>query len=331
MANVTKSLSTSESRSGAKAGAAPKRAKKATRTLARPAYKSFRLSKRIHHPQPGLPTGRSTLRTALRILWSNKNLFGLMSLLYMALTLFFVHGFGAQSRLTELKAAYEEALGGKAGLGTGFDMLGTLLGNGNNPMNDVGGVYQTIFLLLFSLATIWAIRQTTAGTRIRLRDTFYKGMYPLVPFVLVLLVAMLQLLPFYLGATLYLLVVAGGLAVTALELALWLVLVLLLVLWSLYMVTSSVFALYIVTLPDIAPLAALRSAKRMVQYRRWLVMRRILFMPVVLGIAGTVLLVPIIVWLTPAAEWIFVALSVLVPLLLHAYMYSLYRELISQT
>lgn len=94
-----------------------------------------------------------------------------------------------------------------------------------------------------------------------MRDSYYKGMYPLVPFMLVLLVIGLQLIPLVFGNLIYSSVLQNGLAITVIEKVIWLFLFLMLALLSGYMMISSLFSLYIVTLPDMTPLRALRSAR----------------------------------------------------------------------
>ena len=89
-------------------------------------------------------------------------------------------------------------------------------------------------------------------------------MYPLIPFILVLLVCCLQLLPLIIGSSLYSLVVSNGIAVQPIEKFVWALLFASLALLSLYMITSSLFALYISTLPDMTPMKALRSARELV-------------------------------------------------------------------
>jgi hypothetical protein len=138
----------------------------------------------------------------------------------------------------------------------------------------------------------------------------------------------LQLLPLVFANFLYGVVFVGGLAVTALEQGLWGLLIGLLVLLTMYMITSSVFALYIVTLPNVRPMQALRSARDLVRYRRWVVMRKVLFLPVALLVASALLVVPIIIVSPALAEWVFFGLSMTGLAVAHSYFYHLYRELI---
>jgi hypothetical protein len=101
-----------------------------------------------------------------------------------------------------------------------------------------------------------------------------------------------------------------------------------LALLSLYMVTSSVFALYIVTLPNMTPMRALRSARGLVLGRRWTVLRKLLFLPIALFLLGALIMLPLIWFWAPAATWVFFALSMACLAALHSYMYALYRSLL---
>jgi hypothetical protein len=96
------------------------------------------------------------------------------------------------------------------------------------------------------------------------------------------------------------------------------------------MISSSLFALYIVTLPDMTPMKALRSARELVRHRRWTVLRKILCLPLILLVAGAVIMLPIIIVLTPLAQWVFFLLTMLALVAAHAYMYTLYRELLNE-
>jgi hypothetical protein len=144
----------------------------------------------------------------------------------------------------------------------------------------------------------------------------------------VLLFIGLQLLPLVGANLLYGFVATGGVVTTVLEKAVWALLIGSLVLLSLYMVTSSVFALYIVTLPDVKPLEALRAARDLVLYRRWIVMRKVLFLPFILLLIAIIITVPIILISPGVAEWLFFALSMVALAVAQSYIYTLYRELL---
>ncbi len=294
-------------------------------------YKSFRLHKRVKH-FVRLPNVWRLTKTAAHTLWAHKKLFIGITLVYGVLNLIFVQGItSGAGDVNSLKDTLNQAFNGHlAGLASSLGVFTLLVGSAGNASNGTAGAYQLFLALIASLAMIWTLRQVFAETIPRVRDGYYKGIYPLVPFVLVLAVIGLQLLPWLVGASLYSLVINNGIAVYFVEKFLWALLYALLALLSAYMVSSSVFALYIVTLPDMTPMKALRSARELVRHRRWTVLRKVLALPVVLLLVAAVIMVPIIIWLTPLAQWVFFLLTMAALLAVHAYMYTLYRELLNE-
>lgn len=301
------------------------------RRLKQPKYKSFRMSKRIKVPKTPLKGAFRLFASSIRILMNNWRLFGGIVLVYLILTIVLVKGFGVGSNIGELKSTVLELFEGNwAQLAAGLTLFSVLIGNANTVASDVAGAYQSMLIIITSLVFIWALRQTlaTKPVKVTIRDAFYKGPYPVVPFILVLAVIGLQFIPMLLASFLYATVFGGGLAVTAIEKGLWIVLFGLLTLLTLYMVTSSIFALYIVTLPDIKPMQALRSARELVLHRRWLIMRKVVFLPIALLVLTAVLIVPIIIVSPAVSEWMFFVLSMTTLAIFHSYMYQLYRELL---
>jgi hypothetical protein len=312
----------------AKAGSA-KIGQSAPRRLKSPQYHSFRRSKRIRHDGAKLPSAFVLLARSIGLLRRHWRLLGGIVLIYGLLQLVLVRGLGSGLNLSEIKNSIQDNLGvGQGRLLTGVALFGLLIGSAGSA-NDAGqGVYGFLLVLLVTLAIIWALRQTLAGHKPRVRDAYYNGMYPLVQFILVLLVIAAQLVPAALGSFVFLTVTSSGIAVTGLEQVLWALFFGLLLLMSLYMLCSSLFAPYIVTLPDMTPMKALRSARQLVAHRRWTVMRKLLFLALALFLAAVLLIIPLIIFATPLAEPLYYIFSIIVPLLVHTYMYTLYRELL---
>ncbi len=311
--------------------AAPTKQKK--RQVAAPAYKSFRMSKRIRHERPHITGSFRLFKRAITTLLKRKRLFIGLTLTYLVLTIVLVKGLGVGSNIAELKETLVSLFGGSLSkLITTATLFGTLLSNAGSVSSEQAGSYQTVLLITTSLAIIWALRQTLSPDMKKVKltalDAFYKGLYPLVPFLLVLLVIGLQLLPAVLANFLYTVVFGGGLAVTIVEKLLWSLILILIITLSLYMITSSIFALYIVTLPDMRPMQALRSARELVRNRRWTIVRKLLFLPVALLLISAAITIPIILLSPMIAEWVFFVLSMLGLVVLHSYLYALYRELL---
>lgn len=298
----------------------------------KPQYKSFRIHKKIKPFQKPLPSAFKLFKQSAVTLFSHKRLFIGIALVYALLTLVFVKGFSSNLDLSTLKDSVQTYYGGSSSNVVGIAALfGVLVSTGGVSAGTAdAGAYQTIIIILTSLATIWALRQTHASKIVKTKDSFYKGLYPLAPFILVLIVIALQLLPLGVGGWLYNVAITGGIAITALERVLWILIVLLLFTLSLYMISSSIFALFIVALPDMQPVQSLRSARQLVLHRRWNVARKVVFLPIAMIIIAAVCMLPFLIWLPAAAEWVFFVLSAIGWIFAISYIYSLYRELLNE-
>lgn len=330
---ASKKSSTSTSSAKTAGGAAAVLPADLPRRLRRP-KRSWRLKRsRIKFAAPPVPKALPTSRAALEILWRHKTLFAVIALVYGLLTFVLAQGFSAGADVSSLKNTVQQTLGGQLStFSSGLGVFALMVGSGGGNTSDAaGGSYQFILFLVGSLAVIWAFRQVQTGLQVRARDAYYRGMYPLVPFVLVLLVIGLELLPMAGGVALFATVSTNGLAVNGLEQFIWVVIFLALALFSLYLIASSIMALYIVTLPDMTPRKALRSARELVRFRRWRVLLRILWLPVAMIIVGAIIMLPIIIFVPVAARWVYFVLSVLAVLAAHGYLYELYRGLLDET
>ena len=323
-------MATSPKTKPRKATASAPKAGGSKRRIKTPQYKSFRLSKPIKHTGPKLVPARRLLVRSATQLWRYKKVLGGVLLVYAVLQLVFVQGV-LGSDFAEMSELVKGLMDGAwAGLASGVTLLSYLAGSAGQAATAEAGIYQTVLLVFVSLAFIWGLRQLLADKTIRIRDTFYQGMYPLVPFLLVVAVIGLQLIPLLIGSWLYQTVVSVGIAVSFIEQAIWLLIFGVLGVLSLYMVLSSIFALYIVTLPNMTPMRALRSARQLVLHRRLAVLWRLLFLAIVIVILGSLVLLPIIMFVPVLAPWVFYLLTVLAVGLAHTYVYDLYRELLRE-
>ncbi len=314
-----------------------------------PKSKSAKTAKRIRSPKKAVPVRQAAVATAAPaaprakvpsvwqltrqpslLLWRHRRLFIGITLVYSLLNVILAQSLAGTSATT-LKTQLGQAAGGQlGGLASSALVFTGLLGSAGSKASGAAGANQFFLSLIASLAIIWALRQTVAGQPLRIRDAYYKGVFPLVPFVLVLLVIGLQLLPMVVGSSVYAIVISQGIAVHVYEKIIWAVIFGLLTLLSLYWLASSLFGLYIVTLPDMTPLKALRSARQLVRGRRWTVLRKLLFLPLLLLVMAAVVMVPFIIWLTSLASFVFFLLSSFALLAMHSYLYGLYRELLNE-
>lgn len=292
-------------------------------------HRTLKLTKkRLKAPKPLIPPF-SLLRSSTKTILANKRLFIGIALIYSLLSFVLIQGLGSTFNLNETKQQLEEVLGGEGSqIGTSFALFGYLVSTFGSQSADTTGTYQMILSLVTALATIWSVRQIASGERPTIKNAYYKSMYPLVPFAIVILAIGLQLLPAVFGNFLYSTVTGHGLAVTALESVVWLCIFLLLGILSLYMVSSSIFALYIVSLPDTGPLQALRSARALVLHRRLSVLARVLLLPIILLIFAAVIFVPLVMFVPAVVEPLFLLFSAFCLVFTNVYMYNLYRSLL---
>ena len=277
-----------------------------------------------------LPKARVLFWRVLKQLWASKWLFLGIIAVYGVLDLILVRGLsGGASNLSQVKASLDGVLHGVMGkLFTSFVSLSYLVASSGASTSATAAVYEAILLVLCSLAYIWALRQTLAGHKVRVRDSFYQGMYPLVTLLLVFALLSLQLLPLAAAGGLFTLNQIGGFTVHWYEWVIYIAVELALAFWSFRMVTATVFALYIVTLPGMTPLRAYRNARRLVYGRRLLLWRKLIFLPTIIILLTLLIEVPMILWLTPLASWTFFIITMVALPIVHGYLYNLYREML---
>jgi hypothetical protein len=323
---MAKSTRSKRAATKAKNGVAPKKLKsKAAATQS--TDHAARVPKKEKAERPKVVGAYRILGRSLMILKRNWRIFLGITAVYGALNLLLVHGLASNGNLETIKSALT---GSGKQLSNGVTLFAYMIGGSSNASsaNANAGIYQTTLIILVSLVLIWTLRQVYNDQRPRIRDGFYKGVYPLVPFILVLLVMGLQLLPLAIGGLLYSTVISNGIAVHAIEKVGWVGVFVLFAVPSLYMLCSSAFALYIVTLPDMTPLKALRSARELVRHRRLLVHRKLIFLTLAQLVFAVIVMLPTILFATVLAEWLYFGLTMVALAVIHSYLYALYRELL---
>lgn len=251
-----------------------------------------------------------------------KKLGGLM-LVYLAVNTVFANGVGNFiSSVDEINSNIGAA--DKNALGAALNGLAGLLGGAALASSAT----QSVLIVIQSLAIIWALRHLLAGKKVEIKQAYYSSTESFIPYVIVVLVIMLQLLPLTLGMTALGIALSSQFSNDALVTVLFSLVFAGSAAWSLYMLSSSLLALYIVTLPNMHPRQALRTAKNLVKHRRWQLIRRVTFAPLFLLAVMSVVVLPLAVLLPWAAVVIFYILGSLSLLFIHTYFYSLYRSLI---
>lgn len=330
MAKSAKSSTSKKSTVAAKPSKEP-------RVLPKRQYKSFRLSKPIRRPaRQKLPTSWTLLRETWALLRARKGFFAGVVAVYGVLQLILVTGVVSSGTADVRDALLTAADGVSGALLTSLTLTTYVASTTGQAGTDQGSVYQFILIIIASLAVIWALRRVEslrtsklqAGEKVRIRDAYYKGMTPLVPFILVLVVILLQFIPLLIGSWLYSVIIQGGIAVTVVEQLLWGLFLSAFAVLTIYLVLSSLFALLIVTLPDMTPMQALRSSRGLVLHRRWELIRKFLFLAVITALALLIIMMPIAFWLPAIAPWLLYALFTALLAVTLGYTYVIYRELL---
>jgi hypothetical protein len=208
-------------------------------------------------------------------------------------------------------------------LADALNSFSSILAGGQNQ----AATMQAVLFVIESLAIIWALRHLFSNEKISVKEAYYHSTTPLIPFVIVLFIIFLQLLPVTISTVAFTVVLSSIVGNSWVE-AIFTFLFVASAFWSIYMLCSSVFALYIVTLPNMQPRAALRSAKNLVHLRRWHVVRRLLFLPLLIILIMAIILVPLILYAKFLVTPSFFILSMLSILFAHTYLYSLYKGLL---
>lgn len=246
-------------------------------------------------------------------------------LVYLILNIIFASGI---SNISSAVSTLKDNLSGSTNLSSAFSGFGTLVSSAGSSSSETGSALQSVLIVLESLVIIWALRQLLAGEAIKVKQAYYRATTPLVPFVLVIFIIIIQLLPVTFGAIVLAAILTSVFTTGALVTIIFGTIFALLAAWSIYLVSGSIFALYIVTLPDMQPRQALRSAKNLVHFRRWAIIRKVFFLPIFILMIMGILIIPLILYATYLVVPVFYVLSMLTILFVHAYLYSLYRELI---
>jgi len=285
------------------------------------------LDKKTVRSSKKIPTSFQLLREVYQLFRTSwRKLLGIV-VVYLVLNIVFASWFGAiTGAISNIKADFNTT-GGHHFISaiTGF---GSLLGSAGTSSSSTSSVLQSMLIVVESLVIIWALRQLLAGKPILVKEAYYRSMAPFIPFLLVIAVIIIQLLPVIFGTTLVGAILSAVFNSSGLLTIIFGIIFAALAAWSIYLVSSSIFALYIVTLPDMQPVQALRSAKNLVQYRRWTLLRRLLFLPIFVVLVAAIIIVPLILYATWFVAPIFYFLGMVAILFIHSYLYSLYRSLL---
>lgn len=263
--------------------------------LTRRPHRSFRRTpQRDAHRSMQIPGYIQFTADVAKVLWSQRRLFGLLTLTYAAITIIFV-GLGSQEIYTEFSAILDEsAKNGGAIFQAGLLLVAGVTGGFNVQLNDVQQVYAILLALLTWLTTVWLLRSVLSGNSPRLRDGIYSAGSPIVASVIVTAYILVQLLPVAIGVLVFNNASSAGMLESGFMAMVSSIILALLGILSVYWVVTSVFAMVIVTLPGMYPWQAIRVSGDIVTGRRLRIVLRIAWLLLFNTVLGGLVLLPVI-------------------------------------
>lgn len=197
--------------------------------------------------------------------------------------------------------------------------------------------------LLLWLSFIWVARYAFARKHTTMREALYTSGAAFVPFLLLLLLLTVQLIPTAFASLILNSMAGTGFVQGTIETALFIVLAILLVILSLYLLIGTVVALQIVALPGMYPWRALRNARKLIGGRRFSVLRKLIMLAIIILFGWLLLFTPMLlldnaICATGSSCWSTVTL---LPLYYYAltgvtlafasfYVYIMYRSLLEE-
>lgn len=285
--------------------------------------------------RPPLSSSWATARRAIGSLWQQGEFFVGLAVVYLLLDLLFVQSL-AQFDISKIKIALNMTDSMHPNiLSQTFGVYSSLFTKAATGSNDAGGAYHFFIVTLISLVTIYALRHiySTKAKRVKpldLKLSIYQSTGQLVPFLLVMGIMAVQLLPLIAAVYLTMIMVSGSIIIGASQQAVAALIVVIISVLTAFWIARTIIALYIVTLPDMQPMEAFGKAKELVNGRRFSVGRKILALPVGLFVAAAIIVVPCLLLWGPLAQWVFFMLTGFGVIVVHAYLYTLYRELLGE-
>ncbi|MEK7621372.1 MAG: hypothetical protein AAB395_03380 [Patescibacteria group bacterium] len=311
--------------------------------LKRRPHRSFRLTRRRDYARSwNLPGYWSFANEVRLLLWSNRWLFAKFIALYSIFS-FLVIGLLSQDNI-ELLGKSVNQLGGNvvagelSGLVQNFAIFtGVFSGAFSQSLTESQQVYSGLLFLIGWLTAVWLLRQILAGhKKIKLRDGLYSSGSPLVSTFLILMVLMVQLLPFAIALVAYGAAESVDIFSDVLFTTMFWIVELLLVVVSVYWITSTAVALVVVTLPGMYPLKSLKASSDLVIGRRLRILYRLAWLLVSVLVLWAIVLLPVILINqidllsdVPIVPIVVLLLNSATLLWTSSYIYLLYRKLVS--
>ncbi len=245
--------------------------------------------------------------------------------IYAALYLIFISGLNTQLNYQDVLQLVQESKVGKSGwFSQNISVISNLFSNVGTTQGDAASLMQIFLFVLATMACIWLFNNKSVSVR----SAFYDGTARLVPFLLVIVMLFVTLIPTAIGSSIF--SIAQGAGAQGTELISISLLSGVLLLLSVYWLSSWVFAIYYASEKDSAPIASIKLAVALTKgYRFWLVRNFVLFVICVLVLLFSVML-PIVIILPFIAAYVAYALCFVLFAVTQAFLFVNFRSLKSE-
>jgi len=310
-------------------------------------HRSFRRSYREDYERefeaPGL---LSHAAFTLKTLFKNWRLFLPLMLLVVVLNILLVGLMNEATFVTFQNTLDQTTEGLKTGeLGTfaksGLLLISTVTTGGlSTGMSESQQIFSVLLFIIVWLVTIYLLRQTIAGHKVRLRDGLYNALSPLLSTIIVAAVIFIEAIPIMIVIVSYSAAISTDFLSTPFYAFIYVIFAVLMILLSLYLISSSLIALVAVSAPGLYPFVAIRSASKLLAGRRIKFIIRIVFLLIIAAIFWVIIMTPLIaldLWLKSSIDWLagipFVSIELLLmtcftTIYATAYFYLFYRRLL---
>jgi len=329
----------------------PKQPSKApqTKPTKRPSkiHKTFRRSYREDYKRDlEIPGVFAHIVKTFQVIFQNWKIFVPLMVIAVILNLLFV---GLMSE--ETYAGYQEAFdetsaelaNGELGnvAKAGLLLVSTVMSGGlSGSASEAAVVFAVIIFLVVWLVTIFVLRHTFAGQKIKLRDALYNSTTPLISTFVVLVIVLVQCIPLFILTVVYSAAVQTDFLATPFYAFVFFIFAAVMILISTYFLSSSLIALVAVSAPGLYPIKALRAASDLMHSRRTRFLLRLVAFVLILAIIWVIIMIPMILidlglksvfdWLTgfPFVPFCLLTMTCFSAIFLSAYLYIYYRYLL---
>ena len=194
--------------------------------------------------------------------------------------------------------------------------------------SEQANILSSVLIVLFSLIYIWAIRALSMNKKIRARDALYSGTSNLLPFMFMMSVLAIQLLPLTLAVTAYNIGDNGLIFIYWYERTAALVGLGLIALLSLYFISNTIMALYACTIQGVYPVPVMRSTRDMVRFQRLRILVNLVVGIFIMFFLYLCLLLIVVTYAPKLTSWMLDLFNILSLPIIHTYLYKMYRSML---